>query len=81
LVLVAGFFFAPVTGDLEMPPDTPNLLNFTSFSTLRGAFGAQAQASAAMQATSFGGLHQAVTGPVLEGAAWLYAIFASLWAR
>ncbi len=79
LVLVAGFFFAPSTGDLEMPPDTPNLL---SFATAGGAFGAQAVSNAAsVTTTAFGGLKEPLFGPAMQGGQWLYAMFASLWAR
>ncbi|KDN52055.1 hypothetical protein K437DRAFT_254605 [Tilletiaria anomala UBC 951] len=81
LVLVAGFFYAPATGDLEMPPETPNVLSFMSFNVASGAFGAAPTPSSLAGNSAFGGLKQYTEVPTLHGLAWLGALFDSLFAR
>ncbi|KAE8191014.1 hypothetical protein CF328_g5811, partial [Tilletia controversa] len=83
LVLVAGFFFAPTSGDNEIPPDEgiPNMLAM-SFQTLHGAFGGEPVAAiSSVGAKTVGGLWAAAAVPTLSGARWVQALVGSLWAR
>ena len=78
-MLIAGFYYAPASGDMEMPPDTPNLMQ--TFRVVGDALGAAAAPLANDAHAAFGGLKTFAPTPVLHGAAWLYAVIASLWSR
>lgn len=79
LVLVAGFFFAPATGDIEAPGDgAPETLLFHSFAALGGMFGG---APTAPRVEQFGGLTTAPIIPTLSIWSWLQACVGALWTR
>jgi len=83
LVLVAGFYFAPSTGDNQTPPDEglPNLISM-SFQTMHGALGARPVAVLSdAGAKTVGGLLAIAVVPTLKGMSWLQAVLGSLWAR
>ncbi|CAO1633021.1 unnamed protein product [Sympodiomycopsis kandeliae] len=79
LVLVAGFFFAPPTGDIEAPGDgAPDTLLLHSFAALGGMFGGSPTAPRVEQ---FGGLMTAPSLPTLSVWSWLQACVGALWTR
>ncbi|KAK0564966.1 hypothetical protein OC861_004010 [Tilletia horrida] len=83
LVLIAGFFFAPASGDTENPPGDglPSLISL-SFQTLHGALGGPPVGSlSGVNTKTVGGLFSLATVPTMNGLAWVQAVLGSLWAR
>ncbi|PWN53609.1 hypothetical protein IE53DRAFT_137037 [Violaceomyces palustris] len=89
LVLVAGFFFAPNTGDTEMPGDSDGsagglMSGSRAFMPTGGYFaGLPDPKEQAWQSelTAFGGIHHTLQTPSLSILQWAQAVFTSLWAR
>jgi len=86
LVLVAGFYFAPSTGDTELPEDGagPGSSIFTSFPALGGSFGGSplSPMGSEQNFSAFGGLENyPALAPTIYGLQWLGAVVGSLWAR
>lgn len=75
-VLVAGFFFAPNTGDSEMPEEGPR-----SFPTVAGAFAGAPLPGFEFATTTFGGLQMPGSAPALPHLELVLAAVRSLWAR
>ncbi|KAN0064422.1 hypothetical protein ACQY0O_002795 [Thecaphora frezii] len=88
VVLVAGFFFAPNTGDSEMPGDSTTLGlmggmggvsgGWSQFAAAGGAFGGSPVATST---PSMLGIAEPAYAPVLGLTQWVGAMVTSLWAR